>query len=48
MEDAISIMRPRHETTDPPGDAAVGGRSVMDLTMAAYDEHQRSLASYAY
>ncbi len=48
MEDAISIMRPRHETTDPTGDAAVSGRSVMDLVMAAYDEHQRSLASFAY
>jgi RNA polymerase sigma-70 factor (ECF subfamily) len=48
MEGAISFFRPRDEPADPPSDAAVGGRSVMDLTLAAYDEHQRSLASFAF
>jgi RNA polymerase sigma-70 factor, ECF subfamily len=48
MEGAISLFRPPHETVDPPADAAVGGRSVTDLTLAAYDEHQRSLMSFAY
>lgn len=48
MEGAISFFRPRDEPVDPPSDTAVSGRSVMDLTLAAYDEHQRSLTSFAF
>lgn len=48
MEGGISISRHQGEPSIEPSDRTVDGGTVADVAMAAFDEHQRALTSYAY
>jgi len=48
VEGGISISRHHGDPTIEPSDRTVVGGTVADVAMAAFDEHQRALTSYAF
>ena len=48
MEGGISISRQQGDPAIEPSDHTVVGGTVADVAIAAFDEHQRALTSYAY
>lgn len=48
MEGGISTSRQQGDPAIEPSDHTVVGGTVADVALAAFDEHQRALTSYAY
>jgi RNA polymerase sigma factor (sigma-70 family) len=48
VEGAISTSRQQGDPASEPSDHTVVGGTVADVALAAYDNHQRALTSYAY
>lgn len=48
MEGGISTSRQQGDPANEPSDHTVVGGTVADVALAAYDEHQRALMSFAY
>ena len=48
MEGGISTSRQQGDPASEPSDHTVVGGTVTDVALAAYDNHQRALTSFAY
>ena len=48
MEGGISTSRQQGDPASEPSDHTVVGGTVADVALAAFDNHQRALTSYAY
>jgi hypothetical protein len=48
VEGGISTSRQQGDPASEPSDHTVVGGTVADVALAAYDNHQRALTSFAY
>jgi RNA polymerase sigma-70 factor, ECF subfamily len=48
VEGGISTSRQQGDPANEPSDHTIVGGTVADVALAAYDEHQRALMSFAY